>query len=214
MNLSSYIDHTILKPDCNTQDIQRICEEAMTHNFAAVCIPPFYVSLAANLLEESPVKVATVIGFPLGYNTTPAKVEEVKKAIDEGADEVDAVINICAVKNANWNYVANDIESVVTATHLKGKKVKIILETGLLTSDEIKKVCELCVKSGADFVKTSTGFSDTGATIEAVNLMRETVGKKAKIKASGGIRTPEDAQRFVEAGASRLGTSSGPLLIG
>lgn len=213
MELHGFIDHTILKPDCSKDDIQRVCEEALDHEFAAVCIPPYYVNMAHQLLEGTSVKVATVIGFPLGYNPTPAKVEEVKKAIDEGADEVDAVVNICAVKSGNWNYVSNDIESMVTIARLRGKIIKIILETGMMTEEEIKKLCELCVKAGADFVKTSTGFNGSGATLEAVKLMHDTLQGAAKIKASGGIRTSLDAQRFIEAGASRIGTSSGPSLI-
>jgi deoxyribose-phosphate aldolase len=213
MDLHGFIDHTILKPDCSGEDVQRVCEEAIAHQFAAVCIPPYYVKTAHQLLEGSSVKVATVIGFPLGYNPTPAKVEEVKKAIDEGADEVDAVVNICAVKNGNWNYVTNDIESMVTIARLRGKLSKIILETGLMTDEEIKKLCEICVQAGADYVKTSTGFNGTGATLHAVKLMHDTLKGGAKIKASGGIRTAFDAQQFIEAGASRLGTSSGPSLI-
>lgn len=213
MGLSSYIDHTILKPDCRTEEVQRICEEVIEHQFAAACVPPFFVNIAARILEQSPSKVATVVGFPFGYNPTPSKVEEVKRAIDEGADEVDAVINICALKSGNWNYVANDIESIVTSTRLKGKVVKIILETCMLSEEEIRKACGFCLESGADYVKTSTGFNGQGATLAGVRLLKEIVGNKAKIKASGGIRTSWDAQQFVEAGASRIGTSAGPDLL-
>ena len=213
MDLSSYIDHTILKPDCTAQDIARLCEEALEYEFAAVCVPPYFVNQARQLLEDDPQKVATVVGFPFGYSPTPAKVEEVKKAIDEGADEIDAVINICAVKSGNWNYVANDIESMVTLARLKSKTIKIILETGLMNQEEITRLCELCVQSGTNYVKTSTGFNGQGATVETVTFLNQLLKGKAKIKASGGIRTSWDAQRFIEAGASRIGTSSGPALV-
>jgi deoxyribose-phosphate aldolase len=213
MDLSSYIDHTILKPDCNLEDIQRLCEEVEQHHFAAACVPPFFVNKAAQQLDGLPAKVATVVGFPFGYSSTPAKVEEVKKAIDEGADEIDAVINICALKSGNWNYLTNDIESVVTAARLKSKVVKIIIESSLLSEEEIRKLSSLCVEAGANYVKTSTGFNGQGATLEAVRLIREVVGDKAKIKASGGIKTGWEARQFIEAGADRIGTSSGPALL-
>ncbi len=213
MNLAGYIDHTILKPDCTLQDIKRLCEEAVQHGFPAVCVPPFYASYASGQLRGKGVKVATVIGFPMGYATTPSKVEEVKRAIDDGADEVDAVVNICAVKNRNWNFVSNDIDSMTTAAHLKGKVIKIILETGLMTDEEITKLCEICLNAGADYIKTSTGFNGQGATIEAVRLIKSVVGDKARIKASGGIRSRWDAERFIEAGAQRLGSSSGLAIV-
>ncbi|HQU59055.1 MAG: deoxyribose-phosphate aldolase [Phaeodactylibacter sp.] len=213
MNLASYIDHTILKPDCTAKEIKKICDEAAQYGFYAVCVPPFYVKYAASVLEGKPVKIATVIGFPMGYTTTPSKVEEIKRAIDEGADEVDAVVNICAVKDGNWNFVANDVDSMCTAVHMKGKSIKIILETALLTEKEITKLCEIVLHSGVDFVKTSTGFNGQGATLEAVKLLKSLVGDKAKIKASGGIRTRLEAERFIEAGASRIGSSSGIAIV-
>ncbi|MCB0568421.1 MAG: deoxyribose-phosphate aldolase [Phaeodactylibacter sp.] len=209
MNLASYIDHTILKADCTTKDIRRVCDEAAQYGFYAVCVPPFYVKYAASALEGKPVKIATVIGFPMGYTTTPSKVEEIKRAIDEGADEVDAVVNLCAVKDGNWNFVMNDVDSMCTAAHMKGKSIKLILETGLLNDKEITRLCEIALEAGVDFVKTSTGFNGGGATLEAVQLIRKQVGDKVKIKASGGIRTRQDAERFIEAGANRIGSSSG-----
>lgn len=214
MNLNSYIDHTLLKPDCLSEDIEQLCREAVQHHFAAVCVPPFYVSQAAELLKNTEVKVATVIGFPMGYAYTPAKIEEIKRAISEGADEIDAVINLCALKSGNWNYVTNDIDSMATATHLKGKQIKMILETALLTRDEIARLAEICLEKEVDYVKTSTGFNGGGATIEHVQLLNELLGGKAKIKASGGIRSRWEAEQFIQAGADRIGTSSGVSIVG
>jgi deoxyribose-phosphate aldolase len=214
MNLSGYIDHTLLRPDCTTEDIEQLCKEARQHEFAAVCVPPFHVKRAANLCEDSPVAVATVIGFPMGYASTPSKIEEIKRAIDEGATEIDAVINICAVKSGNWNHVANDIDSMTTATHLKGKQIKIILETALLTTAEIERVVGICLDKEVEYLKTSTGFNGGGATLEVVELLRNLAGGKAKIKASGGIRSRWDAEQFIKAGADRIGTSSGVAIAG
>lgn len=213
MKLSEHIDHTILRPDCTPDAIKQVCQEAIAHGFAAVCIPPFFVPQATRLLEDHPVKVATVVGFPLGYAPTPAKMEAIKKTLEDGADEVDAVVNLSALKSGNWNYVANDIESMATATRLRGKTIKIILETGLLTEAEITQLCGYCVHSGVDFVKTSTGFNGQGANLEAVNIIRQALNGKTQIKASGGIRTAEEAHRFLEAGASRIGTSAGVALV-
>lgn len=214
MNLASYIDHTILKPDTNTEDVRQLCEEAIAHGFAAVCVPPYFVKNAYQLLEDSTVKVATVIGFPMGYSATFAKVEEIKRAIDEGAHELDVVINLCAVKSQNWNYVQNDIASVTTAAHLKAKKIKVILETGLLTDEEIRRLAAICREVEPDFVKTSTGFSGGGASLRVVEMLREALsGTPIKIKASGGIRSAEDALAMIEAGAERLGSSSGVRIV-
>lgn len=213
MNLNGYIDHTLLSADCTAEDIERLCREAKQHQFAAVCVPPFHVKRAADLLEDEPVKVATVVGFPMGYASTPSKIEEIKRAVDEGATEIDAVINICAVKSGNWNHVANDIDSLATATHLKGKKIKIILETGLLSREEIERVVGICLDKEVDYLKTSTGFNGDGAKIEIVQLLKTLAGGKAKIKASGGIRSRWEAEQFIEAGADRIGTSSGLSMI-
>ena len=216
MNIASYIDHTILRVDCTADEVRQVCDEAVQYQFAAVCIPPFYVQLAAQRLKQHlpKINVATVVGFPMGYASTPAKIEEIKRAIDDGADELDAVINICALKEGNWSYVANDIDSMTTAARLKGKKIKIILETGLLNEQEIGQLAEVVSQSEPDFVKTSTGFNGTGAELDKVELLKELLGDKIAIKASGGIRTRAAALSFIQAGASRIGTSSALKLLG
>lgn len=214
MNLSAYIDHTILKADCSTEDVQRLCAEAESNDFFAVCIPPYFVHPAKRQLENTSVKVATVIGFPMGYSGTAAKVEEIKRAIDEGVDELDVVINVCAVKSGNWSYVQNDIDAATRSAHLKGKVVKIILETSLLSSAELEKLVDTCIKVEPDFIKTSTGFNGGGATVEIVRKLSLLTDGKLKIKASGGIRNQADAWALIEAGAQRLGTSSSLQLIG
>lgn len=213
MDIAHFIDHTLLKQDAVSADIKRLCEEAARFQFAAVCVPPYYVKDVANWLEKSPVKVATVIGFPMGYAATAAKVEEIKRAIDEGADELDAVINLCAVKNGHWNFVKNEIESLTTASHMRGKAVKIILETGLLTEKEIFKLCDICLEAQVDFVKTSTGYAGQGATPEVVAQLRSRLPKSIKIKASGGIRERRLAEQLLQAGAERIGSSSGVQLV-
>lgn len=213
MNIAQYIDHTILHADCRPEDIERICSEAVAHHFKAVCIPPYYVKKASLELSGSPVKVATVIGFPMGYSPTASKVEEIKRALDEGVDEVDVVVNLCAIREKNWNFVQNDINTMTTAVHIKGKKIKVIFETALLDREEIIKLCEICNQTKPDFVKTSTGKNGGGATLEVVQLLREQLHPGIQLKASGGIRTKEDAQAFIEAGADRLGTSSGITLV-
>lgn len=201
------IDHTLLKPDATSSMIESLCREAIENNFYAVCVNPCFVKFAKDLLKGSNVKVATVIGFPLGANTKEVKAFETEDAIKNGADEVDMVINIGALKNKDYDLVKEDIKSVVEAA--KGKIVKVIIETCLLTDDEKKKACELALEAGAHFVKTSTGFSSGGATVEDVKLMKSVVGDKMGIKASGGIRDLETARKMIEAGATRLGTSSG-----
>lgn len=213
MDLAHFIDHTLLKPDCTLSEIKQLCEEALQHQFAAVCIPPYYVKDANNILEKSEVKVSTVIGFPMGYASTPSKVEEIKRAIDEGADEMDAVINICAVRNQNWNFIRNEMESLATACHMRGKILKVILETGLLSEAEIIKLCEVAADAQADYVKTSTGYLGQGATVEVVQLMRKVLPAVIKIKASGGIRDRQFAEQLVAAGANRLGSSSGIAIL-
>ncbi len=213
MDLAHFIDHTLLKPDCTLSEIKQLCEEALQHQFAAVCIPPYYVKDAYNILEKSEVKVSTVIGFPMGYASTPSKVEEIKRAIDEGADEMDAVINICAVRNQNWNFIRNEMESLATACHMRGKILKVILETGLLSEAEIIKLCEVAADAQADYVKTSTGYLGQGATVEVVQLMRKVLPAVIKIKASGGIRDRQFAEQLVAAGANRLGSSSGIAIL-
>lgn len=207
-NLSSMIDHTILKADATSEMVKSLCEEAREYKFAAVCVNPTHIEYCKELLKDSGVKVATVIGFPLGANSSETKAFETTNAIEKGADEVDMVINVGALKDKNYDLVKNDIEAVVKAARGKAL-VKVIIETSLLTDDEKKKVCQLALDAGADFVKTSTGFSTGGATIEDVKLMKSVVGDNMEIKASGGVRNKETAEAMIQAGATRLGTSSG-----
>lgn len=211
-NLAPYFDHTTLKPDTTAAQIDQLCHEAKEHGFSAVCVPPFFVKKAVQLLKDSPVHIATVIGFPMGYSTTAAKVEEIKRAIDEGAQEVDVVINICAVKAGQWNYVRNDIERMIAATHLKGKVIKIILETALLEENELLKLADICNDLLPDFVKTSTGFNGAGANPEIISRLRSAMSKKIRIKASGGIRDRASAEALIAAGADRLGSSSSVII--
>ncbi|ALC84924.1 deoxyribose-phosphate aldolase [Bacillus sp. FJAT-22090] len=207
-NIAALIDHTLLKQNATKEQIEKLCEEAKTYTFASVCVNPTWVELSAKLLQDSPVKVCTVIGFPLGASTTEVKAFETKNAIENGAEEIDMVINVGALKDADYDFIQKDIAAVVEAA--KGKAiVKVILETCLLTNEEIVKASEISTAAGADFVKTSTGFSTGGATVEAVKLMRDTVGQDLGVKASGGVRSLEDLQAMVDAGASRIGASSG-----
>jgi deoxyribose-phosphate aldolase len=208
MNLQSYIDHTNLKPDASKIAIDQLCREAMEYGFAAVCVSPYHVKTCVEKLKGSDVKIATVIGFPMGYSTTPAKVEEVKRAIDDGAHEIDMVINIQALKANDLAYVKNDIESICTYTHLKSHVLKVIIEIGLLTQQEIISICKICEEIGVDFIKTSTGVIGRGATTADIILLRKLVPAKMKIKASGGIKDKNAALDLIEAGADRIGTSS------
>lgn len=208
MNYNKLIDYTILKADTTREGVQNVLEEALKHDYASVCINPYWVPLAAEVLKGSDVKVCTVIGFPLGANTTNTKVFETKDAIENGAEEVDMVINIGELKAGQYEIVQKDIEAVVEAA--KGKAlVKVIIETCLLTKEEIEIVSKIVKESGADFIKTSTGFSTGGATAEDVALMRKHVGENVGVKASGGVRTKELIETMVEAGANRIGTSNG-----
>lgn len=211
MALNRYIDHTLLKQDATKEQILKLVEEAKYYEFASVCVNPTWVSLAARELSESVVKVCTVIGFPLGANTPATKAFETKDAIANGADEVDMVINVGALKSGDLDLVETDIRAVVEAAN--GTLVKVIIETCLLTDEEKIVACQLAQKAGADFVKTSTGFSTGGATVTDVALMRQTVGPDMGVKASGGARSLADAQAFVEAGATRIGTSSGVAIV-
>ncbi|MFD0079996.1 deoxyribose-phosphate aldolase [Priestia megaterium] len=208
-NITGIIDHTLLKADATEEQITVLAQEAKEYSFASVCVNPTWVKKTAELLKDAPeVKVCTVIGFPLGATTSAVKAFETTNAIENGADEVDMVINIGALKDKNYDLVQSDIQAVVDAA--KGKAlVKVIIETALLTDEEKAKVSELAVKAGADFVKTSTGFSTGGATVEDVALMRKTVGPDVGVKASGGVRGLEDAKAMIEAGATRIGASSG-----
>lgn len=206
------IDHTILKADAKEEDILRIVEEAKTYKFFSVCINPCWVALANEHLTETSVAVCTVIGFPLGANTSEVKAYETTDAINNGATEVDMVINIGALKSKQYKKVLKDIQAVVDATRGKAL-VKVIIETALLTDEEKVKVCELAKEAGADFVKTSTGFSTGGATVADIKLMRATVGPDMGVKASGGIHNEEQARNMIEAGATRIGTSAGVAIV-
>lgn len=206
MELSKYFDHTILKPSASEDEVRAVCKEALYYNFASVCVNQYRTSLVKSLLEGTDVKVCTVVGFPLGAVCTQVKVFETLEAIKDGADEIDMAINVGALKDKNYKYVRRDIESVKSAC--KDVTLKVIIETCLLTEEEKKKACELSVEAGADYVKTSTGFSTGGATVDDVALMKYVVGDKAKVKASGGIRNYETAMNMITAGADRLGTSA------
>ncbi|MGX7394622.1 deoxyribose-phosphate aldolase [Carnobacterium mobile] len=211
-NLNKYIDHTLLKADATEEQIRQLCEEAVTYDFMSVCVNPTWVKKAAAFLGNSDVKVCTVIGFPLGANTPELKAFEARNAIQNGATEVDMVINIGALKDEDSELVERDIKGVVEAAKTKALS-KVIIETSLLTDEEKVRACELAKKAGADFVKTSTGFSTGGATLEDVTLMRATVGPEMGVKASGGVRTAEDAKAFIAAGATRLGSSNGIAIV-
>lgn len=212
MEINRMIDHTILKADATKDDVMKIIEEAKKYRFYSVCINPTWVALGAKELQGEPVAVCTVIGFPLGANTTEVKAFEAANAISNGADEVDMVINIGELKAGNVEKVQKDIEAVV-ATAKDKALVKVIIETSLLTNEEKVTACELAKAAGADFVKTSTGFSTGGATVEDVRLMRETVGPEMGVKASGGIHNAKEAEAMIEAGATRLGASSGVSIM-
>lgn len=209
--LAKLIDHTNLKPMATGQEIGILCREALAYEFASVCIHPFYVSFAVNLLDNSPVQVCTVVGFPLGANTSAAKAWEAAEAVKAGATEVDMVINVGALKGGQSNLVRQDIQGVVEGARAANDQalVKVILETCFLNSEEIKTACLLAKEAGANFVKTSTGFGPGGATVENVILMRETVGEAMGIKAAGGVRTYQEVLDMLAAGANRIGTSSG-----
>lgn len=207
MNLNKYIDHTVLKADTSKAKVQQIIDEAIQYDFMSVCINPTWVSFAAKQLATTDVKVCTVIGFPLGANTSAVKAFEAADAIKHGADEVDMVINIGAAKDGDWDLVESDIQAVVDASG--DVLTKVIIETSLLTDEEKIKACQAAVRAGADFVKTSTGFSTAGATVSDIALMRQTVGPDMGVKASGGVRSIADAQAMIDAGATRLGTSNG-----
>jgi deoxyribose-phosphate aldolase len=216
-DMAKMIDHTNLSPTATVDDIKKLCEEAKEHEFASVCINPIYVPLAAKLLEESSVKVCTVVGFPLGANTTEVKSYETRNAIKNGAQEIDMVMNIGAFKSGAYEIFKADIKAVVDATKKAGVSsdiiVKVILETCFLDEEEIVKACEIVKDAGADFVKTSTGFGDYGARVEDVGIMRKTVGRDVGVKASGGIKNFEQALEMLDAGANRIGASSGVTIV-
>lgn len=212
MELAKYIDHTLLKADATEAQIEKLCQEAAEYHFKSVCINPAWVAKAKDLLKDSDSLVCTVIGFPLGANTTAVKVFEAQEAVKDGADEIDMVINISRAKDGDWDYVAEDIKAVVNAVD-KNITTKVIIETSLLTEEEIQTVSKIVKESGADFVKTSTGFSTGGATIKDVKLMREAVGPDFDIKASGGVSNYEEAIAMIDAGATRIGASKGIAIV-
>ncbi len=207
MGLNKYIDHTILKATASGTDVQKLCEEAIEHEFYSVCVNGCYVVDAKHLLQGTDVKIAAVVGFPLGAMTTAAKIFEAKEAVENGASEIDMVINVAKLKDGEFEYVENEIRQIKEA--IGDNVLKVIIETCYLTDEEKVKACELSLAAKADFVKTSTGFGTDGATYEDVKLMKSVVGDNAKVKASGGVRDKETAQKYIDLGAERLGTSSG-----
>ena len=213
MSLNKYIDHTILKPTCLVADIEKLCAEAKQYDFAAVCVPPHFVKLAKEKLAGSTVQVATVIGFPFGYSATEAKIAEIILAMVDGADELDVVANISAIKNGDWSAIADEINHIMPIIRSKGKIVKIIIESGVLTDDEIIKCCDIYGIAGIDYLKTSTGYAEKGASVEAVKLFRKHLPDQVQIKASGGIRDYATAQLMIDAGATRIGCSAGVAIV-
>ncbi len=212
--IARMIDHTLLKPDATAEQIAQLCYEARKYHFASVVVNPSYVKLCAQLLKDvDDVAVCTVIGFPLGATTPDVKAYETAEAIDDGATEIDMVINVGALKSKDWDLVFEDVSRVVATAHARGALVKVILETALLTDDEKVAACQICKQAGADFVKTSTGFGPGGATAEDVALMRRVVGAEMGVKAAGGVRTLEDAQKMIQAGATRIGASAGVRIV-
>ena len=214
--IAKFIEQTILKPDTSLADVRRVCEEAKRHDFVGICIPPLFVRDARRILDDiSPkTRVVTVVGFPMGYSAIAAKSEEIKRATEDGADEIDAVINISAIKSGNWNHVGNDIEALALATNMRGRTLKLILECGLLTDEEIRRICELTAASRVSWLKTGTGFHGHPATPAMVRTLRTFAPPHLKIKAAGGIRTAADAQALLDAGAERIGTSVGVEIVG
>jgi deoxyribose-phosphate aldolase len=212
--IQQYLEYTILKADTSISDVRKLCEVAVEHRFAGVCVPPLFVREAKRIVgDEGKIKVATVVGFPMGYSALAAKTEEIKRAIDEGADEIDGVVNIAAIKSNNWNHVENDIEGMALATNMRGKWLKLILEMGLLTTEEIQRIADQALKSRVKFLKTGTGMHGFDATPEMVTLLKKIADPSLKIKASGGIKTHAQAVALIKAGADRIGSSAGLDLL-
>lgn len=207
MEINKYIDHTNLKMDATSQDIARLCKEAIEYNFETVCVHPCYVTLAKDLLQDTNIGVCTVIGFPLGMNTPKSKSFEAIDAIENGADEIDMVINVGALKDKDYDYVKSEIEEIRDS--IDGKTLKVIIETSLLTKEEIKKMTEICNNTFVNFIKTSTGFGNRGASLEDIKTINENKNEILEIKASGGIKSHKQAKEFIEAGVTRIGTSNG-----
>lgn len=213
MNIAAYIDHTLLKPAILTSDIEQLCKEAYDYGFAAVCVPPPFVKRSKALLTPTTVKVATVIGFPFGYSVIEAKLAETVLAVVDGADELDMVINLVALKNGDWSYLEKEIGLVLEVVRNNKKVLKVIIESGILTQEEIIKCCKLYGKAGVDFVKTSTGYAEKGASVADVQLIRKHLPSGIRVKASGGIRTSEFAKELINAGADRLGCSASVAIV-
>lgn len=213
MDLNRYIDHTILKPLTTLEDVKKLCMEAVEYDFAAVCVPPPFVKIAKTFVGSTTTKVATVTGFPFGYSAIEAKVAETVLAIIDEADELDMVANLLAIRNGDWAYLEKEIATVMPLVRNKQRSIKVIIESGILLEDEIIRCCELYARYGVDFVKTSTGYAEKGASVEAVALMRKHLPAGIHIKASGGVRTFAFAQHLIDAGATRIGTSAGVALM-
>jgi len=213
MNIAPYIDHTVLKQTTTIGDVGKVCKEALEFGFAAVCVPPLYVKKAKELLKDSEIKVATVIGFPFGYCAIEAKVAEIVLAIVDGVDELDVVVNISAIKNGDWTFIGNEINTIMPIVRNKNKVIKAIIESGVLTDDEIIKCCDIYGAAGVDFVKTSTGYAEKGASIHDVQLIRAHLVDAIKIKASGGIRSYAFAKELINAGANRIGCSASVQIV-
>lgn len=213
MNIASYIDHTLLKPSILTAEIEKLCGEAHEYGFAAVCVPPPFVKRSKTILQPTDIKVATVIGFPFGYSVIEAKLAETVMAIVDGADELDMVINLAALKNGDWQYLEKEVTHVLEITRKQNRVLKVIIESGILTPEEIKACCRLYAAAGVDFVKTSTGYAEKGASVADVQLIRANLPSSVRVKASGGIRTYEFAEALVQAGADRLGCSASVAIV-
>jgi deoxyribose-phosphate aldolase len=213
MNIAEYIDHTVLKPTTTLDDLEQVCREAAAYGFAAVCIPPPFVKRAKALLSPTDIKTATVVGFPFGYAATEAKVAETVLALVDGADEIDMVINLVALKMNDWDFLVREVKMLAELVHQKQKLLKVIVESGILSTEELVKCCETIGRAGIDFMKTSTGYSEKGASVASVQLMRRHLPSEVRIKASGGIRTYEFATELVDAGASRLGCSASVAIV-
>ncbi|MBA9079501.1 MULTISPECIES: deoxyribose-phosphate aldolase [Rufibacter] len=212
-SLAPYIDHTVLRPDTTQALVAQLCQEAAEHHFAAVCVPPCFVKQAVAALQDTGVQVATVVGFPLGYQLAKVKFFEAHQALAEGATEIDVVMNIAAFKSGRHEEVMSELQELSTLCHFKNSILKVIIETALLSPSEMVQVCKLCIEAEVDYVKTSTGFAASGAQVEDILLLRATLPAHIKIKASGGIKTKEAALALVKAGADRIGTSSGVSLL-
>ena len=207
MDINNYLDHTLLSPTASTDDIKTLCEEAIENQFAAICVSPYFTSFASKLLKESQVKLAIAIGYPYGYSPTVSKAAEIKWAIDHGADEIDALINLSALKSKDYSFVRNDIETMARSVSMRGKSIKLIIEESLLAEEELARICDYCIESEVNFVKNSTGVLGTGANPEIIQRLRSLLPKEIKIKASGGIKNKQDAYALIEAGAERIGSS-------